>query len=260
MLDLLNKKMIKELHIASQYLAAAGISFVEKKPDDSHTNLGWDSENGRLTSHSLNAEGVQLGLAYEEFALVFLKADKELSKLPLLNQNHGQVMDWINAQLSSVDLTTAYNYDFHYDTGYEKITNEYVFTHYSKSEVEDVIKRLTIGQSTFERFLTTNELESPIRVWPHHFDLGIYTLISENLFMGAGLAIPDSIYADFYFYASGYLNGESMGRNGFVELNSGNWGQGDFNGAVLNNSGVKADQAFVFFNEAKNGFLEKVTS
>jgi len=252
--------MIKELHIASQYLAAAGISYVEKKPDDSHTNLGWDSQNKRLTSHALNSEGVRLGLAYEEFSLVLLKGDKEISTFPLPNQNHRQVIDWINTQLSSIGLTEAYIYEFHYETGYEEMTDEYVFTHYSKPEIDDVIKRLTIGQSTFERFLITNELESPIRVWPHHFDLGIYTLISKNLFMGGGLAIADSISADFYFYASGYLNGESMGSEGFATLSSGEWGEGGFNGAVLENSGVEEEQALTFFNESKKSFLGQASS
>lgn len=32
------------MHLASQYLAAAAISFVPKKDDDSHTNLGWSNE------------------------------------------------------------------------------------------------------------------------------------------------------------------------------------------------------------------------
>lgn len=252
--------MIKELHIASQYLAAAGISYVEKKPDDSHTNLGWDSHNNRLTSNVLNSEGVQLGLAYEEFALVFLKGDLEISTFPLLNQNHGQVMGWISTQLSSIGVSEAYIYEFHYETGYEKMTDEYVFTHYSKPEIDDVIKRLTIGQSTFERFLITNELESPIRVWPHHFDLGIYALISENLFMGGGLAIPDSISEDLYFYASGYLNGESLGSKGVATLTSGDWGKGGFKGAVLENSGVEEEQALTFFNESKKSFSKQASS
>ena len=30
--------MEKQIHLAAQYLAAAGISFLEKEPDDSHTN------------------------------------------------------------------------------------------------------------------------------------------------------------------------------------------------------------------------------
>jgi hypothetical protein len=36
--------MKDQLHIAAQYLAAANMSFLEKKADDSHTNLGFNTD------------------------------------------------------------------------------------------------------------------------------------------------------------------------------------------------------------------------
>ena len=36
------------MYLAAQYLAAAGISFVEKKDDDSHTNLSYDAFGDRI--------------------------------------------------------------------------------------------------------------------------------------------------------------------------------------------------------------------
>lgn len=41
------------MHLAAQYLAAAGISFVAKEDDDSHTNLGFSAETGSMTTHPL---------------------------------------------------------------------------------------------------------------------------------------------------------------------------------------------------------------
>ena len=40
--------MKEQIHLAAQYLAAAGISFLEKRDDDSHTNLGFNIEKGTL--------------------------------------------------------------------------------------------------------------------------------------------------------------------------------------------------------------------
>ena len=45
------KQTIQNLHLAAQYLAAGGISFIEKKSDDSHTNLAWNKTENRMTTH-----------------------------------------------------------------------------------------------------------------------------------------------------------------------------------------------------------------
>ena len=49
--------MEKMLYLAAQYLAAAGISFLEKKEDDSHTNLAFNSNNAQLSSRVLSSKG-----------------------------------------------------------------------------------------------------------------------------------------------------------------------------------------------------------
>ena len=41
------------MHIAAQYLAAAGISILEKQPDDSHTNVGFSVEDRTLFTRPL---------------------------------------------------------------------------------------------------------------------------------------------------------------------------------------------------------------
>ncbi len=74
--------------------------------------------------------------------------------------------------------------------------------------------------------------------------------------MGAGLAIPDSISDDLYFYSSGYLNGETLGSQGFAKPPMGEWGKGGFNGAVLESAGVAEEQAFEFLNHSRNNFLK----
>ena len=39
------------MHLTAQYLAAAGISFVAKKDDDSHTNVGFSIEKTCIETH-----------------------------------------------------------------------------------------------------------------------------------------------------------------------------------------------------------------
>ncbi|MEM6380925.1 MAG: hypothetical protein AAF705_22325, partial [Bacteroidota bacterium] len=60
--------MVKTFHIAAQYLTTVAISFLEKKDDDSHTNLGW--KNGGLHTHPLSSANCTLTLDYSSFSLI----------------------------------------------------------------------------------------------------------------------------------------------------------------------------------------------
>ena len=47
-----------QLHWASQLLSSAADAMLEKADDDSHSNLGWDSETSRLVGRAESAIGV----------------------------------------------------------------------------------------------------------------------------------------------------------------------------------------------------------
>ena len=80
------------MHLAAQYLAAAGISFVEKKADDSHTNLGWSIDKQRLETHSLSTDGDVLALNYNTFSLEWDSLENNAS-FALDGKTHQQVLD-----------------------------------------------------------------------------------------------------------------------------------------------------------------------
>jgi len=211
------KNTIKNLHQAAQYLAAAGISFLDKKSDDSHTNVGWNKAKNRMETHAFGNQD-QLGINLNTAKIEWLKNGFTISELTLNNTSHADVLSWIETQTKKQKIANTYRYDFHYELPYNSIKNEDTYT-LDLNELNYISKELTIAQDTFGQFLKTEQLESPIRIWPHHFDLGIYTQLSaENTFMGAGLAIPDSLVDDLYFYASGYKNGEGIETKDFGKM------------------------------------------
>src|SRR5882672_8591253 len=50
-----------QAHYAAQWLARTARAYVTARPDDHHTNLGWDDAIGGLTTHAL-PQGTVLGL------------------------------------------------------------------------------------------------------------------------------------------------------------------------------------------------------
>ncbi|MFT7157928.1 MAG: hypothetical protein ACI8Q1_002953 [Parvicella sp.] len=243
---------IQELHQAAQYLAAAGISFLEKKADDSNTNVGWNSVDKRLETHVFGNQD-QLSLNLNTVKIEWLNSGRVISGIDLISKSHTEIVQWISEQAKENKIALPFTYNFHYDLPYKEITDDYRFS-LSEKKLETISNELTKAQKAFEQFLDYQNLDSPIRIWPHHFDLGIYTkLESENTFMGAGLAIPDSLVNDFYFYASGYKNGIGIETKTYGKLNIGDW-RSDWNGATLASKNVNDKSVLTFLNEVKNKF------
>lgn len=246
------KETIQNLHQAAQYLAAAGISFLDKKPDDSHTNLAWNSQESRMETHVFgNQDALVLNL--KNITIEWLKNGSAISKIDLQSKSHSEVVQWISLQAKTNNITKPYSFSFHYELPYNDLTDDYKYS-FSSENLMNISNELTKAQQAFEQFLDSQKLESPIRIWPHHFDLGIYTkLVADNTFMGAGLAIPDSLVNDFYFYASAYKNGQAIESKNFGKMTLGEW-RTDWNGATLASSNIEVNNALVFLNEAKNKF------
>jgi hypothetical protein len=251
------EKTIEQLHVAAQYLSAAGISFLEKKEDDSHTNLGWNSAKSSMETHVFG-NGNQLAINLTTGYLEWLTNGLETESIDLQKNTHVSILAWIREMAAKNEIKQAYNYQFHYELPYPVITDNDKLS-FKVQALNELIALLDIGQNTFEAFLSENDLASPIRIWSHHFDLGIYTgLNSENsLFMGAGLAIPDSLVDDFYYYAAAYNNGADIVTKNMTGLTIGDW-RSVWNGATLAANQIDTKKATNFLNEARKEFLDHV--
>ncbi|WP_027418560.1 hypothetical protein [Crocinitomix catalasitica] len=246
------KNTIKELHQAAQYLAAAGISFLDKQADDSHTNVGWNSNKNRMETHVFGAQN-QLAINLNSGNIEWLKNGAVSSEASINSNSHNEIVHWIKEQAKENKISNSISYNFHYKLPYDDMINDYQFS-LSTEKLKKIAKELSKAQNAFEQFLENEKLDSPIRIWPHHFDLGIYAkLETENTFMGAGIAIPDTLVDDFYFYASGYKNGAAIVTKTFEEMEVGNW-RTDWNGATIAATNLDDKTALTFLTEAKNKF------
>lgn len=244
--------MKKQTHFASQYLAAAGISFVEKKEDDSHTNLGFNVTTGCLETHVLSKNNDCLLFCYKSFSLVW-KSDTHNTSLPLDGVTHKEVVQWLTATAQK-NLNKNYEYTFHYDLPYA-ITDDFTYQLDHPTELQRLLDLRILAQNSLQEVASNYKLTGPIRVWPHHFDTGGYEqLPNSDIAIGFGLAIPDSQCNDHYFYISGYKDGKSMSTANFDALASGDWKNNDFKGGILGASQANQDQVISFFQETMSSY------
>ena len=242
------------IHLASQYLAAANISFVQKEDDDSHTNFGFDVEQLCLLTHPLSSKGDQLALNYKDFSLEWISPNAHNS-FPLEGKTHAQVVEWLQ-QMSLTFIAMPYTYKFHYDLPYT-IESNYTFHIAADEDLATLANFRVLCENALEQIIRANQLEASIRIWPHHFDTGIYTNIpnTAEVMVGLGLAIPDTVSDGHYFYASGYKNGNQIDPNAFSPLSVGKWISDTFKGGVLPAEHSNEGKLVKFFTEALEQFM-----
>ena len=244
--------MKKQMHLASQYLAAAGISFLDKREDDSHTNLGFNTESGCLESHYLSDNKDQLSLSYQNFSLHW-KSEKDKVSFSLDGASHKEVLQWLNAT-SQKYINKPFVYDFHYDLPYE-VNDAYVYKLTSASELRELMHLRILSQFSLEKINKELSFNTEIRIWPHHFDTGLYAEVpGTSISVGLGLAIPDTVCNEHYLYASGYNASGQIDTSKFSKLDNGSWSPDGFNGAILPASNLVESEGVEFFNQAVSQF------
>ena len=241
------------MHKVAQYLATAAISFIQKKEDDSHTNLGW--ANHTLETHQFS-NGDKLGLNYENFSLEWTHYNGNKQHLLLDKTTHKEIKDWISETSTNNGIETPYKYNLHYELPYDEVTDATSFKLTNQEDINVLIEQRDLAQQVFDSILKSNAFDSTIRIWPHHFDTGAFVIINSQLSIGLGMAIPDELINDFYFYISGYNGHESINIESVKDLKHGAYYSNGWKGFALPVDGIDKDIAISFCQEAISKYAD----
>ncbi|GBF28064.1 hypothetical protein MnTg02_03126 [bacterium MnTg02] len=201
-----------QAHYAVQWLSRAARSFVEPSDDDSHTSLFWIPQIKSFASQKLPT-GWTFGLELQELALFVSDPDGGRNTLLLDGMTEDDTSYWVYKRIEEMgfdpySLERALPYDLPAhplacEGAYETIdagltlcvlARWFCAAHGILSQISDIYASLSPGVS-------------PIRCWPHHFDLAILIRLdnrhSENArSIGVGLSPGDEHYDEPYFYVS----------------------------------------------------------
>ena len=235
-------KATEQVHVASQYLSMSGKFFLPNLPDDSHTNMGWNTEQQWFYSHPLlENRPIFLCLRPNDMHLLFVENDNAvLAEFPLADKTQQQGLEWVRAYALKLGINSAeYKIDLHYDMPpyadfagqkFQNIPPE-AFTAFSQLR--------TWGELIIAPFKNRFEHASPLRTWPHHFDHGTYIPLAfdekgETIkSIGLGFAIHDHTIGEHYFYITPWEKNKTISKDELKALPHGYWNRKNFTGAVL---------------------------
>lgn len=244
------------IHRVAQFLALTGINLIPKVADDSHTNLGWDAHRQAITGRyfELSNQTMRLTFLLKEQELCFETKEGQLvASISLTYSDHESLMMWWRMQLQELGVRKDLIESLHYDL---PDTAEYKGTEITDFEAFIPIWSTlrTQANRVFQHLNTSKKLSSEIRIWPHHFDTGVYyPLQADTHAIGAGMAMADTLQPEPYYYLYGWVKDQDLDFSDAPDLGKGEWlTAGAWKGAVLKVSEIED----LSQTEEVNQFLE----
>ena len=229
-----------QAHYATQWLARIARAFIDSEPDDSHYSLSWLSESHALCTQPLS-NGATFGLIISELSLFCIEPDGTVSELSLDGKSDDEAGHWVKDQLEFlgfdsqlIDAPLPYTLAPHPlsdDGSYDTIDSAMALRELALwyDSAHDMIS--VICEEMIKRSFRT----SPIRCWPHHFDMAALIPVDTDStevepVIGVGMSPGDEYYGQPYYYVSPwpYLKPQALPDLPFV----GHWHVKGFVGAV----------------------------
>jgi hypothetical protein len=253
----------KALHSAAQYLAAASISFLPKKSDDSHANFEWHQELQAFVTQPLGGRhNWRLGLVVQDFALIFCSTNGiELHRVALAGHTHDAVVHWINNWMTDEKVNGNYRFTFHYDLPSHGVDPFEPFPDPNYTELMSLGKMRSDVHHALARMALKENTLAQVRTWPHHFDTALLLEKGTDVkgrmtnSIGMGLAIPDSVMGSHYAYVNAWDKNGEVPIEKLPPLKHGQWHTDGFRGAVMNAETCGAQELEDFFTHAHKALM-----
>jgi hypothetical protein len=255
------------LHHAAQLLALAGASFLDARPDDSHTSMSWLEPVGALATQPIGAEiTFRFALRLRELTLTVVDDDSrdESAALSLHARTRTDALEWMRLEASRRGLDgERLRSRLHFAISPHPTDEGHPFERAADGTLEELATWYANASLVLGSKRRQMDGAGPVRCWPHHFDIATLVRLPGNgalQTIGIGLSPGDESYAEPYYYVGPYPAPSLRPR----PLSVGNWHTTGWWGGVLVGSEIVKHRtpdlqaAFVtrFIEEAVERLLE----
>lgn len=227
------------IHQLCQSLAKFGRSFSTAKEDDSHTNLQFDLLGEKVWARwaLLGDQAYSLALSLSDQHFILYDKDyREVASFAATGKTQAvleqEIAQYLSRQLGADG--SSFLRELHYalpdyDTKTKKIQA------WDQDCLGQWMRYRQLASQACNLLAAHFNRAAEVRIWPHHFDTGVYMEANAKTGIGFGLAIADTMLAEAYFYYSVYgLNGKDIDYTSAAPLPVGRWIINEYwKGAVL---------------------------
>lgn len=240
-----------QAHHAAQWLTKAARANLAPEPDDGQSSLVWDKARATLCCRPLrtpSGSALRFGLAIDSLRLVALEDDAPIRELALEGKRDAEASAWIDGVALGAELKPASTIALPYALPPHPIAAGGVYAASRQGDAlaamahwydaaDDLLREIRAG------LVGTGRRLSPVRCWPHHFDIAVLLTIGEGdaesaAAIGTGMSPGDDYYAEPYFYVSPWPR--PINRTLPRLPPAGHWHETDFIAAIVTASSLVA--------------------
>lgn len=204
-------------HRAAQFLSLTAIAAFSAKSDDSHTNLSWNIERQRLEGrwfHGIDGD-YRLTLEPVDFELRWENRHRQVVEhLGLEETPVSEVREWWENSILQITGKSGKDTHLHYELPSSAAYQTDSFPKLAHEAVEQWVKWRSTGEKWLLQGLDLLEVMAQPRIWPHHFDTGLFIPAGNGLSIGAGIAPADELSEEPYLYLYGWKDGKRVTPGG----------------------------------------------
>jgi hypothetical protein len=198
-----------QLHEAVQIIASAGISFCKHQADDSHTNMKWLNKYEAFAGNEFgNHHTFRLALNFPEMKFLLLQGKQNiLANYSIHGRTVQQIIDWFREELENRNFDTAhFTQNKHYEIPATGHGTGKAFDLFDQTAFKTLSDHFANAQLVLKKIAYQYSGSSPVRCWPHHFDLGMMISLQagddpeEARSIGMGFSPGDDNYKQPYYY------------------------------------------------------------
>ncbi len=200
-----------QLHWAAQYLASAGQTFVEPRSDDSHRSMTWSHALRSFVGEPLSGpDPIRVALRPLDLTLLLVgPGDDELGTLPLAGRTRDEGYEWLSRAIATyLDGPPPLIERPEYDMPEHPVMRGARFSTGIERELAALEALFAGAAGLLHEIATHRGVASPVRVWPHHFDIAALCALDRDAdgtatkTVGIGLAPMGGGYDEWYAYVS----------------------------------------------------------
>jgi hypothetical protein len=230
------------LHHSVQLVAAVGRSLVPPRPDDGHTSLEWVA--AAFVGQPVPATRPWVAaLRPFEMSLLVVADGTEKARLSLAGRTRDEAFAWLADAAERVGTPKGrLALDAPYRIPEHAVGSGAPFPETTR-EIAELSRWFANGDSLLRAAAAKWPGAAPVRVWPHHFDVGSVLPLGaahgeESPSIGIGLSSGDEGIAEPYFYATLWPTPDPQTLPPLQA--GGRWNREGWTGAVLTATEVTA--------------------
>lgn len=200
-----------QLHWAAQYVASAGQTFAEPRPDDSHRAMSWDPRlRAFIGDPFAGVYPFRTALRPEDLTLLLIdRTGGELGSLPLAGKPREEGFEWLSLGVATyLGGAPPMLARPEYDMPDHPVRERMPFSTDQSAALEVLTSIFGAAATLLEDVREEHPGASPVLCWPHHFDIAtLLTLESDDTgqatrTIGVGMAPSGGGYAHWYWYVN----------------------------------------------------------